>query len=276
MNDLILSAIKAAILAGEKIIETKEKGFDVNKKADESPVTVADLASNTVIHNILVPIGFPVLSEESKILDYKERSGWQKAWIVDPLDGTKEFIANRTEYTTNIGLYDNGEIVLGAVYVPEIKVLYFAAENVGSYLCKEITSADIDNLNDLLEKSQKLPLKDLDDNKFVVVASRSHLSKETEDFIEKLKEFHSNLDMESYGSSLKLCKVAEGKAKVYPRLGPTMEWDIAASAAIVKYAGFEILKYPEFLPLSFNKENLLNPYFVVFDPEYKNEVLKCL
>ena len=275
MNDLLLKAIKAAILAGEKIIETKAKGFDIDKKADESPVTIADLASNKVIYSIIEPVGLPILSEESKILDYKERSDWKQAWIVDPLDGTKEFIANRTEYTTNIGLYDNGEIVLGAVYVPELKQLYFAAEEVGSYLCQNITSAELSDLNNLISKSQKLPLAAKDDSDFVVVASRSHLSKETEDFIEKLKEYHPSLDIESYGSSLKLCKVAEGIAKVYPRLGPTMEWDVAASVAIVKYAGLEILKYPEYEPLEFNKENLLNPYFVVFDTRYKEEVLKC-
>lgn len=275
MNKLLFKAIEAAVLAGEKIIETKEKGFDVTKKADESPVTMADLASNKVIQDILIPTNIPVLSEESKILDYNERKTWTQAWIVDPLDGTKEFIANRSEYTTNIGLYDNGEIVLGAVYVPELKTLYFAAKQVGSYLCKDISSTGISGLDELITKSQKLPLATSDDTKFVVVASRSHLSKETEDYIEKLREFHPKLEMESYGSSLKLCKVAEGIAKVYPRLGPTMEWDVAASVAIVKYAGLEILKYPEYLQMEFNKENLLNPYFVVFDTKYKNEVLKC-
>ena len=275
MHDLLFTAIKAAVLSGEKIIETKQKGFDIETKKDNSPVTIADLASNKVIMDILSSTSFPILSEENKIMDYSVRKDWETMWIVDPLDGTKEFIANRDEYTTNIALFKNGKIVLGVVFVPELKTLYFAEDKLGSYKATNVVSSKLESLSELINNSFTLPIVN-PSRDFVVVASRSHQSPETKEFIDKLQKELGNIQIESYGSSLKLCKVAEGTAKIYPRLGPTMEWDIAASIAIVKYAGMEVLQYPTLVEVEFNKENLLNPYFIVFPKEFNALIKSCI
>lgn len=271
MENLLFIAIKAAVLAGEEILKVKKQGFTVDTKADESPVTVADLASNKIIQDLLKDTGIPVLSEESKILAYSERKLWKALWIVDPLDGTKEFIKNKKEYTTNVALYKDGKITIGAVYVPELKTLYFASEIMGSFVLEINDLSLIEDIDQLISKAQKLPLKKVN-RPFTVVASKSHLSPETQVIIDKLNDFEKDLLLESYGSSLKLCKVAEGSAQVYPRIAPTMEWDIAASIAIVKYAGMEIKSFPDLKEVAFNKENLLNPYFIVYTPEYSDYI----
>ncbi|MDR0938740.1 MAG: 3'(2'),5'-bisphosphate nucleotidase CysQ [Mediterranea sp.] len=243
------AAIEAAKEAGEairKIYEDPASDFEIEKKADNSPLTVADRRANDIIQAILRErMPYPVLSEEGAHVDYATRRTWDTLWIVDPLDGTKEFIKRNGEFTVNIALVQNTIPVLGVIYIPTSRELYFAAEGVGAY-----------------KGPKRLPLKQERDT-FVVVASRSHLNAETEAYIDELKKTHTRVEVARGGSSIKICLVAEGAADVYPRFAPTMEWDTAAGHAIARMAGREIYQADTGEPLRYNKENLLNPWFVV-------------
>ena len=206
---------------------------------------------------------YPILSEEGKEVDYEERKSWELLWIVDPLDGTKEFIKRNGEFTVNIALVKDGTPVMGVIYLPVKQQLYFATLEYGAFKCNNITSISaIDSLEHLVEISDKLPINDLRDS-FIVVASRSHLSPETEEFIAVLSKEHDSVELISSGSSIKICLVAEGKADIYPRFAPTMEWDTAAGHAIALAAGKVITQKDGITPLSYNKKDLLNPWFIV-------------
>ena len=263
IEDLLHAAINASLKGGEEILKVYDSDFAVEHKADNSPLTLADKNANDTICKMLINTNFPVLSEEGKTIPYTERSQWKYFWMVDPLDGTKEFIKRNGEFTVNIALIHQQKAILGVIYVPATRMLYFAAEGIGSFRF-EIGSlkSEIGNLNTLIASSQKLPIIDLK-NKFTVVASRSHLSEETEQFIAGLKTVHKELDFISSGSSIKLCLVAEGKADVYPRFAPTMEWDTAAGQAICEVAGKQVIDYKTNTKLLYNKENLLNNWFIV-------------
>jgi 3'(2'), 5'-bisphosphate nucleotidase len=257
----LVSAINASIQAGEAILEVYNKDFAIEYKTGEFPLTEADKAADLVIKNILGN-SFPILSEEGKSISFEERKYWDTFWMVDPLDGTKEFVKKNGEFTVNIALIKNGLPILGVVYLPVASMLYFGAKEIGSYSCK------IDNLNEVVDLDYLLKTgNQLGDNEFppfyTIVASRSHLSKETEDFINKSKEIHGDVSLISKGSSIKLCLVAERKAHVYPRVAPTMEWDTAAAHAVAKFSGCKVLNYDTREELVYNKENLLNPSFIV-------------
>jgi 3'(2'), 5'-bisphosphate nucleotidase len=250
---MIFECLKIAKKAGEETLKIYEKDFDVEFKDDKSPLTLADKKSHEIIVEGLEKISnYPILSEEGKEIPYNERKDWEYYWCIDPLDGTKEFIKKNGEFTINIALIHNGEPVLGVVYAPVIDVMYWAKKGEGAYK----------NGEKLTKKPSHKPYK--------VVASKSHMNDETREFIEKL----GNFELVSKGSSLKLCMVADGSADIYPRIAPTMEWDTAAADAIVREVGKmtyifdENFKIDENLnakgnPLKYNKENLLNPYFVV-------------
>lgn len=263
----VMAAIDAALKAGEKILSIYNdptSDFEIERKADNSPLTLADRKAHEVIVSILNETPFPVLSEEGKQLEYAVRRGWDTLWIVDPLDGTKEFIKRNGEFTVNIALVHESIPVAGVIYVPVTKELYFAVDGVGAYKCKGISCLE-DNmitLEQLIRKSEKLPVKEVRDH-FVVVASRSHLTSETETYIKDLKKKHGSIELISSGSSIKICLVAEGKADVYPRFAPTMEWDTAAGHAIARVAGMELYQAGKEEPLQYNKEDLLNPWFIV-------------
>lgn len=294
-NDLLLTALSAASQAGEEILKiyNSDMDFSVEAKADSSPLTIADKKSheiicaildNTVIESNSSPV--PILSEEGKTIPYEERSKWDMFWMIDPLDGTKEFIKRNDEFTVNIALINQNRPVLGVVYVPVPGVCYFAAEGLGAFMTvrsetvkgeekKDKTKwllralSEMD-LQELLSKSKRLPIINNNpslltshSSPYIIIASRSHMNKETEDFIEKLKAEHGEIELLSAGSSLKLCYVAEGRAHIYPRLGPTMEWDTAAAHAVVRGAGKTVKVFDSEAELSYNKENLLNPWFVV-------------
>jgi len=248
-------AIKAATAAGNRILEIyNNELFETEIKSDNSPLTKADREANIIIKNFLENTDLPILSEEGKLVEYSERKKWIKFWMVDPLDGTKEFVKRNGEFTVNIALIENGVPVLGVVYCPVKKWLYYADKENGSY--KET----VENGKVITEKLPKVFYKE----KYVVVGSRSHSSPETEAFIEKLKnKINKEIEFVSMGSSLKICLVAEGSADIYPRLAPTMEWDTAAAHAIALYSGFQITDFQSKDPLKYNKENLLNPHFVV-------------
>ncbi|MEO2072869.1 MAG: 3'(2'),5'-bisphosphate nucleotidase CysQ [Zunongwangia sp.] len=261
MEELLKMAVEASLKAGGKIIEIYENDdFEVDFKGDDSPLTKADIASHNVIMDFLKETGIPVLSEEGRDIPYEERKNWEQLWIVDPIDGTKEFIKKNGEFTVNIALIENQKPVLGVIYVPALQNLYYASATQGSFKAENIGfDASLESIS---EASQKLPLKLTKDN-YTVVASKSHLSKETEDYIVELKNKYGEVETISKGSSLKLCMVAEGVANCYPRFAPTMEWDTAAGQAICTFAGKEVIDYRTGKEMLYNRENLLNSWFIV-------------
>lgn len=265
LNKLTETAICATLDAGKEIITVyNSSDFDVQIKSDNSPLTLADKLAHKAIIEKLAETKIPVLSEEGIKDDYEIRKNWEYFWLVDPLDGTKEFIKRNNEFTVNIALIHIDTPVLGVIYVPVSKELYFASQDIGSFKSTGIALGCTEkfNLEDYINISTKLPVIE-ENHKFTVVGSRSHMSGETLDYIEKLKKTHSEIEIISKGSSLKLCMVAEGRADVYPRFGPTMEWDTGAGHAIAKYAGFEVTMIDGESALRYNKKELLNPWFIV-------------
>ena len=235
-------AIRAAVDAGKSIMDIyndPESDFGIERKADNSPLTKADKAAHRLITNALSVTPFPVLSEEGKEIPFKERSKWETLWIVDPLDGTKEFIKKNGEFTVNIALVEKGVPVLGVIYVPVRKELYFASSSVGAYKFTGIDSSSQPSMDEMKQGAIHLPMA-LAHQGIVVVASRSHQTEETTAFIDNLRKQGKPVTLISSGSSLKICLVAEGSADIYPRFAPTMEWDTAAGHAIAKSAGCDI------------------------------------
>lgn len=264
-NVSINSILTISYKAGQEIIEVYHSEFAVENKEDKSPLTLADKKSHEMIESELKKQypDIPILSEEGKSIPYEERAKWEYFWLVDPLDGTKEFVKRNGEFTVNIALIHNGYPVLGVIYAPILDTVYVAKQNVGSYKLTDVK----EHLNykkdeQLLNVANKLP-NVRNNEKKSVVASRSHMSKETEEYIEKIKNTFGEIDITSAGSSLKLCLVAEGAADVYPRFAPTMEWDTGAGQAIVEQAGGSVLNTETNERLQYNKENLLNPWFIV-------------
>ena len=248
IKELLNIAINAAIEGGNEIMKVYNDDFEVYIKEDDSPLTVADQNANKVIVDQLGKTGIPVLSEEGKTIPYSERKNWDKLWIVDPLDGTKEFIKRNGEFTVNIALIENGSPIMGVIYVPVKKTLYYASE-AGAYKKSE-------------NNIEKLPINQKKE-KYVAVGSRSHMSDETKAFFNQLKDTHGEIDVVSMGSSLKICLVAEGIADVYPRFAPTMEWDTAAGQAIAKYAGKSLIDYNTKKEMLYNRDELRNNWFIV-------------
>jgi len=261
MNILLETSIKAALAAGKVILDIYQSDdFEVEIKGDNSPLTKADKASHRVLVSYLEEAGIPILSEEGKAIPYEERKDWNQLWILDPIDGTKEFIKRNGEFTVNIALVENQIPILGVIYVPVLKELYFAEKDLGAFKILNITECS--SLSKIMSAASTLPL-DLKKDKYTVVASKSHLSKETEDYIEELEKQHGEVITLSKGSSLKLCMVAEGVADEYPRFAPTMEWDTAAGQAICKYAGKTVYDYKTQKEMLYNREKLLNNWFLV-------------
>ena len=240
--------------AGKAIMQIYRRDFEIEYKEDNSPLTEADIRSNEIITTALKDAypDIPILSEEEKEAPYDVRKTWDFFWLIDPIDGTKEFIKKNGEFTVNIALVHEKTPVLGVVYAPALGDLYYAKQGNGAF-----------------KNGQRLPLKcNENPEKYLrVVASKSHLSEETQAYIDMLAQQTETIEQVSKGSSLKLCMVAEGEADVYPRLGPTMEWDTAAADAIVRASGKMTNQYigpaDTSVPLVYNKENLLNPYFIV-------------
>lgn len=261
-----------SINAGKKILDVyNSEEFSIEAKPDTSPLTQADIASNNIIISGLKGVNeqfnlnYPILSEESNSIDYLERKLWSKYWLIDPLDGTKEFIKRNGEFTVNIALIDNNIPVLGFVYVPVLDVLYYTQDNKAYKLTEASTGVNnVQLLNVYNDGSDSL----------TVVASKSHLNEETKKIIDTVTMYFKKTNFCSYGSSLKLCKVAEGSANFYPRIAPTMEWDTAAADAICRAAGCIVMNYDNNKPLVYNKENLLNPYFYVTSNKKVQEIME--
>lgn len=252
-EELVKEIIKIADKAGAAILEiyNKSEGVKIERKADDSPLTIADKTANEIICNGLEKLSpsYPIISEENKALPYEERKNFEYYWLVDPLDGTKEFIKRNGEFTVNIALIHNQQPVLGVVYAPCLEEMYWAIKGEGAFLIK----------NDQTKKLEATSFH-LSDSNLNLVCSRSHLNQETQDFVAGFD--HPNLV--SQGSSLKFLILAKAEAQIYPRLAPTMEWDTGAAHIILEEAGGKVIDNETKKPLLYNKENLLNPYFVAF------------
>ena len=272
----IKDIVSIAKLAGDAIMEIYNRDFQVEYKDDKSPLTEADLKSNEIIikglqllssePGILNPelSALPILSEEGKEIPYDERKDWEYYWCIDPIDGTKEFIKKNGEFTVNIALIHKDTPVLGVVYAPALGDMYWAVKGKGAYKVEfRVQSSEF--RKELLKNASALPLnpESRTPNSLVIVASKSHLSEETQEFIDHLTFNIQHPTFISKGSSLKLVMVAEGSADIYPRLAPTMEWDTAAADAIVRESGKMTYQFENDTPVVYNKENLLNPWFVV-------------
>lgn len=253
--------LDASINAGKAILEVYNSEFAVEHKDDKSPLTEADKQSHLAIIAHLEKTPYPILSEEGRSIPYEERKEWERFWMIDPLDGTKEFVKRNGEFTVNIALIENQKSILGVIYVPVKDELYFGIAGVGSYKVEEFSKRTQLTLDELMIKENKIAKRT--EQPFTIVGSRSHMSKETEDYIEDRRKEHGEIEMISVGSSLKLCMVAEGKANAYPRFAPTMEWDTAAGQAIVEAMGGEVIDWKTQERMKYNRENLLNNWFLV-------------
>jgi len=259
---LAYDAILASIEAGKEILDVYVSAFEVELKDDKSPLTLADKRAHNVNVKMLKETGIPILSEEGRSLAFEERSQWSTMWIVDPLDGTKEFIKQNGEFTVNIALVEKGVPIMGVIYVPVDETLYFGADGLGAFRVEKAAHIkETDNLEDWMNKGIALPEKQ--ERPYTMVGSRSHMSDETAAFFDDIRKTHPDSEIISKGSSLKICMVAEGSADVYPRFAPTMEWDTAAGHGIAKAVGLEIYQANSVKPLEYNKEDLLNPWFIV-------------
>ena len=252
VKTLIEPVVVMARRAGDAILEVYASDFTVQNKDDESPLTLADLASHRCLVEELESLtpDIPIISEESGLPEFATRSSWSRYWLIDPLDGTKEFVNRNDEFTVNVALIVDHRPALGVVHVPVRNRTYVGCEGVGS----EVRDGDASPRTISVAEAGRSPVR--------VVGSRSHRGKSLDAFLDKLGDY----DMVPMGSSLKFCVVAEGGADVYPRLGPTSEWDTAAAQAVVEQAGGAVLEL-DGSPLSYNtKEEILNRHFVVIGP----------
>ena len=254
--------IKAAYAAGDAIMKIYDTSdFGVESKADDSPLTLADKAAHVEIVKYLESTDWPIISEEGIQTPFEERNSWGTFWMVDPLDGTKEFIKRNDEFTVNIALIQNGIPIFGVVYSPVLKKMYYGGTALGY---SELILNSDDPVR--LEQSKVSRLESIDSKKQVrIVASRSHQNQDTRDFINQ----YDSTELVSMGSSLKFMVLAEGNADVYPRYAPTMEWDTAAAHAILLGIGYNVYRVTEGNAISneslkYNKEDLLNPYFIAY------------
>ncbi len=258
-KQLLNQVIELSRRAGEAILDVynQDAPIDVDIKSDDSPVTKADLAA----HRIMAPalpgiVDIPVLSEEGSMPGFKVRSSWDRYWIIDPLDGTKEFIKRNGEFTVNIALIENGVPVLGVVHVPVLGITYAGLQGVGAWKYEQGRERTIQVRTIASRIEQQQPIE--------VVASRSHGADAVDALMSKLSDRLGPVDTKNMGSSLKLCLVAEGAADLYPRLALTSEWDTAAAQAVVEAAGGEVVDI-DFNLLRYNtKDDILNPYFYVY------------
>ena len=281
LKQLLTVCLRASQQASRAILAVYNSAFDVEYKQDESPLTLADKRSHEILEKELeysFP-DIPILSEEGKDIPYEERKNWEYFWLVDPLDGTKEFVKKNGEFTVNIALICKNRPIMGIIYVPVYDDVYFSMEGTGSFkiksgsrilndLFKNMYSVNDTEVfyNDLILNSVKLPVNGIIKNdvnsELNVIISRSHMTDETEEFLNQLQKLYKKIVKISLGSSLKLCAIAEGKADVYPRFAPTMEWDTAAGHAIIEQAGGYFLQKETNKPLIYNKKSLVNPWFI--------------
>ncbi len=266
-NNHTTTAIFAALEASQTIMQVYNGHFNTETKADGSPITLADKRANEIICRHLSNTPWPIISEENKLADYAEREQWEHFWLVDPLDGTKEFISRNGEFTVNIALICDGEPVFGVIVAPALNKAWFGASEMLPQIIhdtNDLTNATHDDFARLLSKSAvQIQVPEARANNHVAV-SRSHLDDKTKALVTNMSEYYQNIKMHPMGSSLKLCDLASGRAAFYPRFTPCFEWDTAAGHAILHAAGGEIFGLETQKPLRYNKKNLLNPPFIAF------------
>lgn len=252
MDKLLNKIVVIAQTAGAKVMEIYQRDFQVYEKADKSPLTEADLAAQKIISTELSQIAnYPILAEEQEEIPYEDRKDWQTFWLVDPIDGTKEFIKKNGEFTVNIALIEKGVPVMGVVHLPACDITFFGNLTSGAY------KKSPEKLEVLTGK--KLTPQDT----FYIAGSRSHQSVAFTDYLEKeVRPFYPKIEIVSVGSSIKMCLLAEGKVDLYPRLGPTSEWDTGAGHAILKAVGKEVYDFNSNLPLTYNKKSIKNSWFI--------------
>ena len=262
MKNNLKIAIEAALMAGKEIMSVYSSKIKVEIKDDKSPLTEADSRANGVINHYLKNTEHPIISEENKLATYNQRKHWDTCWVVDPLDGTKEFIKKNGEFTVNIALIKNNKPILGVIYAPVLKTLYIGEVDKNQAYKIKVNSEDT-SLEEII--NNLIPIKPNDNSatNVKVVGSRSHMNDETKLFVQKLESQGKTTSIISKGSSLKFCLVADGSADIYPRFAPTMEWDTAAGQAICNAVGIEVISQATNKSLEYNKENLLNPWFLV-------------
>ncbi|AXG68960.1 3'(2'),5'-bisphosphate nucleotidase CysQ [Kordia sp. SMS9] len=261
MNEYLYKAIETSVHAGGIIMDIYENQIvAVETKSDNSPVTIADKKANVYIEKELESTQIPVLSEEGEHAHYDIRQHWQQCWIVDPLDGTKEFIKRNGEFTVNIALVENGVSLLGVIYIPAVKSVYFAIPAEKKAFKLELEEHTI--TRDMLTNAEQIFAADESDE-ITLTSSHSYTNQKVVDLIDTLETEGKEVNLIMAGSSLKFCLMAEGQASYYPRYAPTMEWDTAAGHAICNAVGLEVYSLETNKPLKYNKENLLNPWFLV-------------
>ncbi len=269
---LLTQAINAAFAAGREILDVYSRPIAVELKEDHSPLTEADKRAHKAISAVLLQTGLPVLSEEGKTADPALRQAWPMYWLVDPLDGTKEFIKRNGEFTVNIalmarddqpaGTLGSHKPVAGVLYVPVQDLLYFAWEGGGAFRLEKATTLHMDSAYERAASAIRLPMPH-HRKAFTIVASRSHATPDTRAYIARMERAHQLVETVSMGSALKICLVAEGTADSYPRFAPTMEWDTAAGHAIANGAGKSLIDLSTNAPMRYNKNDLLNQWFIV-------------
>lgn len=261
-ENLIITALQTAFRAGMAIMEIYSEPFDVEFKPDNSPLTIADKKAHSIIAEGLSGTSIPLLSEEGAQINYEIRKKWDHFWLIDPLDGTKEFIKKNGDFTVNIALISHQQPTFGIVYAPVPGFIYWGSKSGSFRLNMSVFNEnDLVNYPKVLALAEKLPCIKRSEG-FRVLGSRSHLNSDTESYINGLQSIHTDLSFVLRGSSLKFCTLAEGGADVYPRFGPTMEWDTAAGHAVAFYAGCTVKQAENGLPLVYNKSSLLNPSFI--------------
>ncbi len=267
-NKLLITAWNAAVEAAKAIMQVYKGNYQIDYKNDHSPVTVADKLSDEIIQHHLRSTEIPVISEESAMLPYEQRKEKNELWIVDPLDGTKEFIRHSTDFTVNIGLIINNTPILGVIIAPALNIGYWGGVKNSAYKTSVIEK--VCNFDELIQSGSSIQCSKFNENKLRITGTKSHLNKATEDFYKKINELYPFVEIVSVGSSLKFCMVAEGQADLYVRFSSIYEWDTAAGDAIVRAAGGNTLSMHEKKSLTYNKPNLLNPYFISYSLHVQN------
>jgi 3'(2'), 5'-bisphosphate nucleotidase len=281
LQDCLFAALRAAKAAGDAILAVYRAGFDVEYKEDHSPLTLADRRAHTVIKEHLAGDhsvkGIPLLSEEGRTSPSEVRSRWDHFWLVDPLDGTKEFVKRRDEFTVNIALIQAGKPLLGVVLVPAKGLLYYGLQGLGAYKVKRPeampgqgegpanASTHHALMSALVDASDRLPLRRpgwKEKGSLTVIGSRSHGTEAVAEFVQKAERRFGEVALISAGSALKFALVAEGNADLYPRFGPTMEWDTAAGQCLLEQSGGTVVELASQRPLIYNKRELRNPHFI--------------
>lgn len=264
IESLLVTAMNAAAGAGEVINEIYTSNQpQTTYKSDDSPLTVADIKSQEIISEYLQDSGLPMLSEEDTKVPFSTRKYWEYYWLVDPLDGTKEFVKRNGEFSVNIALMQNNSPLAGIIYIPVKRIVYWSVPGDGVYKLqiKELNNFRIKNLTQLKKQASRLPFEKKRKN-IIVVTSRSFKSAETEQYILMLKEKHPDTRLIATGSAVKFGLIAEGTADVYPRFAPTMEWDVAAGHALLNELGYSVTSVLTGQSLFYNKPDLSNPWFI--------------